>query len=102
MSRITMSPFIVFCNKHRDEIRAANPNVQFGEIARLLSTRWKETSQFERMAYVVPSSVRANAILPRETRSASAPTPSEPEVRRSSRLRNKRLGLDFWGLKINK
>jgi hypothetical protein len=102
-----VSPFIVFCNEHRDEIKAANPNVQFGEIGRLLAIRWKEMSDRERMAYVVPYSARlANGIPPRETRHAPAPTPattpSEPEMRRSSRLRNKRLGLDFWGLKINK
>jgi hypothetical protein len=92
MSR-PISPFIAFCKANRDEVKAANPNANFGDIAKILTTLWKE-----KCAYVEP---RHDYVL-RERAPASAPAPAnEPELRRSARLRNKRLGLNFWGCKIN-
>lgn len=83
------SPFIAFCNAKRAEVKAANPNANFGDIARLLSVAWKELNGIEKSAYKAPH--KNNAV---------ATSYCEPGLRRSSRLRNKRLGLDFWGLKI--
>ena len=82
MSR-PVSPFITFCYAKRDEVKAANPNAEFGEIARILSSLWKEKT-----AYVEPRRVQLVASV------------NEPGLRRSSRLRNKNLGLDFWGLRV--
>jgi len=83
-----VSPFIAFCKAKRDEVKAANPKAEVGDMGRLLSARWKELSESEKAVYSFPRSVSKNE--------------SEPVLRRSARLRNKSLGLDFWGLKINK
>lgn len=82
-----VSPFIAFCHAKRDELKAANPTADMG---RMLAMLWKDMSVTERMAYADLS--KSNRI--------SLQTENPQEVRRSSRLRNKRLGLDFWGLKI--
>jgi hypothetical protein len=89
MSKRAVSPFIAFCNAKRDDFKAANPNADFCDISVLLAIRWKEMSNSERKSYV-------------EKRATPEPVVAEPELRRSSRLRNNRLGLDFWGLKIKK
>jgi hypothetical protein len=93
MSTRPVSPFIAFCNSRRDEVKAANPNAEFGKIGMLLSTLWKNMSQSEKDAYAQPR--KAPEPVP-------APVQNEPELRRSSRVRNKNLGLNFWGNKINK
>ena len=83
-----VSPFIAFCYANRDDVKAANPKANFGDIARILMNLWKEMNNEER----VPThdySLRERA------------PKNEPELRRSARLRNKRLGLNFWGCKIN-
>jgi len=80
----TESSYIAFCNAMRDEVRAANPTAEFGQMGRLLRARWNNMSENEKASYAVSSQ-------------------SEPCVfglRRSSRLRNKRLGLNFWGIKL--
>jgi hypothetical protein len=82
----TTSPFIAFCNAKRAEVKAANPNANFGDIARLLSVAWKELNETKKSAYKAPHKNNESE--------------SEPGLRRSSRLRNKRLGLNFWGTKI--
>jgi hypothetical protein len=92
MSTRAVSPFIVFCNSKRGELAAAYPKTNFGEIGVKLAVLWKSMSDSERRAYAEPR----NDVV------ASTACSSEPELRRSSRLRNKRLGLDFWGRKINK
>jgi len=82
-----MTPFIAFCYAKRDEVRAANPMARFGDMSRLLSARWKELSESEKSAYAVPR--HDGFVISNE----------DSGLRRSSRLRNKRLGLNFWGLK---
>jgi len=80
----TESSYIVFCKAMRDEVRVANPTAEFGQMGRLLRARWNNMSETEKASYAVRSQ-------------------SEPCVfglRRSSRLRNKRLGLNFWGIKL--
>jgi len=86
-----MTPFIAFCYAKRDEVRAANPMARFGDMSRLLSARWKELSESEKSAYAVPRNSHKNDgfVISNE----------DSGLRRSSRLRNKRLGLNFWGLK---
>jgi len=80
------SPFIEFCYANRDAVKAENPTAGFGEIGKLLSARWIELTAAEKAVYSeTPNTVRVE---------------QEPELRRSSRLRNKRLGRDFWGLKV--
>ena len=93
MSR-AVSPFIAFCYAKRDEVKAANPKANFGDVARILAILWKEMNNEERAP--------THDYSLRERVAASAPAPAnEPELRRSARLRNKRLGLNFWGCKIN-
>jgi len=88
-----MTPFIAFCYAKRAEVRDANPMARFGDMSRLLSARWKELSESEKSAYADPRYGHKNDgyVLPHE----------ESGLRRSSRLRNKRLGLNFWGVKLN-
>ena len=85
---MSTNPFIKFCHEKRDEVKAANPNANPGDVARILSSLWKETKQIETPVYVEPHTTRSSS--------------PEAGLRRSSRLRNKRLGLDFWGLKLKK
>jgi hypothetical protein len=86
MSRQTVSPFIEFCKANREEVKAANPTANFGDMGRLLKVRWDELNEAKKSAYQVKK----------------PDTSDEPGLRRSSRLRNQRLGLDFWGLKLKK
>lgn len=87
----TFSAYIAFCKVNRDEVKAANPGAQFGDMGRLLRARWNKMSDREKAVYSKPRQVQVDS---------STNVQSEHGVRRSSRLRNKRLGLDFWGLKI--
>ena len=90
MSR-PVPPFIAFCHANRAEVKAANPKANFGDIALILTSLWKEMNESKKAEYVHPRPVQVVAPAPA----------TEPEVRRSARLRNKRLGLNFWGCKIN-
>jgi hypothetical protein len=49
-----ISPFIAFCDAHRDKVKAANPNAAFGETSRLLTQLWNELSDSEKAAYRNP------------------------------------------------
>jgi hypothetical protein len=83
------SPFIEFCYANRDAVKAENPTAEFGEIGKLLSARWIEQKNAEKAVYSEPrNTVRFQV------------AEQEPELRRSSRLRNKRLGRDFSGRKL--
>jgi hypothetical protein len=55
MSNRAVSPFIVFCYLNRDEVKAANPTAEFGDMGRLLAVLWREMSQSERMVYAEPA-----------------------------------------------
>jgi len=99
-----MTPFIAFCYAKRDEVRAANPMARFGDMSRLLSARWKELSESEKSAYAVPR--HDGFVISNEESAYAVPrhdgfviSNEDSGLRRSSRLRNKRLGLNFWGLK---
>jgi hypothetical protein len=83
----TTSPYISFCNAKRHEVKAANPNAAFGDIAKLLRNIWNELSESEKASYNHKNNEDVNG-------------QPEPVVRRSNRLRNKRLGLNFWGIKL--
>ena len=80
------SPFIEFCYANRDAIKAENPTAKFGEIGKLLSARWIE--QKKAVYSDAPNPIRVEV------------AEQEPELRRSSHLRNKQLGVDFWGRKL--
>ena len=90
MSNSTASSFVEFCRSHREEVRAANPSATFKDMGKILLARWNELNQSKKTA---PATAPAHVIAPEE---------NNAELRRSSRLRNKRLGLNFWGCKINK
>ena len=81
---MSTNPFIKFCHEKRDEVKAANPNANFGDIGMILASLWKEMNQIERTTRV---------------KSRRQVSEADSGLRRSARLRNKRLGLDFWGLK---
>jgi hypothetical protein len=46
-----MSAFILYCNAARNEFRAANPDVPFGDVAKLLSANFKALTAEERAAW---------------------------------------------------
>lgn len=83
---LSRSPFIEFCFANRDAVKAANPKAGFGEIGKLLSALWIEQ---KKAVYSEP-----------RTKVNFQVAESEPELRRSARLRNKQLGVDFWGRKL--
>jgi len=80
-----MSPYIAFCHARRDELRAANPTANFGDIAKILAALWKSKTQSERDAYANVAQTAADKMVTREST-------NEPVLRRSSRLRNQQLG----------
>lgn len=87
----TFSAYISFCKAKRAEVKAANPNLSLGYTSPILFRLWKELSESEKSAYGDPHSFNSNK---------NNKAQSESGLRRSSRLRNKRLGLNFWGTKI--
>ena len=87
INKMSTNPFIKFCQEKRDEVKAANPNANFGDIGMILASLWKEMNQIERTPRV---------------ESRSQVTEADPGLRRSARVRNKRLGLNFWGLTLKK
>ena len=46
-----MSAFILYCNAARNEFRAANPNVPFGDVGKLLSENFKALTAEERATW---------------------------------------------------
>lgn len=69
----TGSAYIAFCKAKRHEVNEA----KFGDKGKILRALWNKMSDSEKAIYT-----------------------KEPVLRRSSRLRNKQLGLNFWGNKI--
>lgn len=43
-----LSSFMLFSQKHRDEIKAKNPDVSFGQVGKLLGQSWKDISPEEK------------------------------------------------------
>ena len=43
-----LSPFIIFCNERRGEIKAQNPDLSFGDLVRRISEDWVKLSPEER------------------------------------------------------
>jgi hypothetical protein len=86
-TRSSVSPFIAFCKANSVELRTANPTAKIGDIGGLMWDRWSKLSEVEKAVY--RPAIRSRESVP----------PSEPTLRHSARLRNKQLGLDFWGLK---
>lgn len=87
MNKKSPSAFIKFCEEKREEVKAANPYANIGDVGMILASMWKEMKQIERTTHVEPGSQVTEPVS---------------GVRRSSRLRNKRLGVNFWGLKLKK
>jgi hypothetical protein len=88
-TRSASAPYIEFCKAKRDEVRASNPTAKFGDMGRLLLAIWKEMSESEKAAY---ANIDENNVV--------ASNQCEQGLRRSSRLRNKRLGINFFGNKL--
>lgn len=88
----TNSPFIAFCNANRERVKSSNPNVEFGHTAHLLSDEWKQLNDNEKAVYA--NTQKNHGIT------TNSQSPNVLGLRRSSRLRNKRLGLDFFGCKL--
>jgi len=93
-----MSGYIAFCIANREEVKAANPSAEFGDMGCLLRTRWNGLSESEKAMYDKPP------VKVQNDQNIEPTQDNEPDqvLRRSSRLRNKRLGLNFWGLKEKK
>ena len=94
---MSTNPFIKFCHAKREEVKAANPNILFGEMGLILGSIWKGMSDSEKAVYY--TDVR---LVPTRRSIPRAEAEADTGLRRSSRLRNNRLGLDFWGLKLKK
>jgi len=45
------SPFIVFCNEKRPEVKAKNPEATFGEMGKILGAMWKGLSESQKLSY---------------------------------------------------
>ena len=92
-----MTPFSVFFRENHAKFAADNPEESFACIVRLARNSWEDMKRSEQEAYSESRNVNLGEIRTQ----VNVPTSEQP-LRRSSRLRNKRLGLDFWGLKLNK
>lgn len=57
------SPFIVFCNEKRPEIKAKNPEATFGEMGKLLGTAWKALSDSQKAVSFMLFFVAGNPLL---------------------------------------
>ena len=38
----SLSPYIQFCNKHRNQVKKDNPGASFGELGKILGKMWRE------------------------------------------------------------
>jgi hypothetical protein len=45
------SAFLIYCEEHRDQLKKENPDLSFGEIAKLLGEKWKQLSEDEKEIY---------------------------------------------------
>lgn len=46
-----MSSYMFFANDNRDSVRAENPGIAFGEIGKILGTKWKAMSEAKKKPY---------------------------------------------------
>lgn len=46
------SAYIFFSKKERTDIKDKNPKISFGEIAKLIGTKWKQISEKDKKKYV--------------------------------------------------
>jgi hypothetical protein len=90
----SLSAYIAFCEANRDDVKAI-PRIKSGDIDPFLKSMWKHMEESERAVYRNPNRIRSSTLKIR----SSTPT-NELGLRRSGRLRNKRLGLNFWGVKL--
>lgn len=47
----SLSPFIIFNKDNREKIKAANPDVTFGELGKLIGSAWKSLNEFDKKSY---------------------------------------------------
>lgn len=40
-----LSPYIIFCSKNREKVKAANPGASFGELGKLLGALWSNLDE---------------------------------------------------------
>jgi hypothetical protein len=53
----SLSAFIIFNKENREKIKAANPDVTFGELGKLIGNAWKSLDQKQRLIYQQKSEV---------------------------------------------
>ncbi|KAK3830482.1 MAG: HMG box protein [Linnemannia elongata] len=46
-----LSAYLLFCNDHRDSVKAKNPDASFGEIGRKLGDMWRGYSDSQKAPY---------------------------------------------------
>ncbi|KAG0283358.1 Non-histone chromosomal protein 6 [Linnemannia gamsii] len=46
-----LSAYLLFCNDHRDDVKAKNPDASFGAIGRLLGDMWRGYSESQKAPY---------------------------------------------------
>eukprot|EP00898_Chlorokybus_atmophyticus_P008929 jgi/Chlat1/9037/Chrsp94S08306 len=47
-----LAPYMFFCKDRREDIKAENPDVSFGEIGKILGQEWSSMSDKEKRPYV--------------------------------------------------
>lgn len=81
----TPSAYINFCNHHRKNIKADNPNLTFGEVAKALGSLWKQQSADEKQKYKDPAYVNADNA---SATTAPAPVDDGKKVKRARKVKN--------------
>lgn len=47
----SLSPFIIFNKDNREKIKAANPDVTFGELGKLIGNAWRDLNETDKSIY---------------------------------------------------
>lgn len=66
----TMSGFIMFQSKHRNDIKAKYPNATFGQLSKIMSETWKTMPQNEKTMWR-EEAIKSNAINREQNRNAA-------------------------------
>ncbi|CAN6631340.1 non-histone chromosomal protein 6A [Trichomonascus vanleenenianus] len=47
----SLSAYMFFANEQRDNVRAENPNITFGQVGKILGERWRALSEGDKAPY---------------------------------------------------
>lgn len=46
-----MSAYILYSNAHRNDVNKENPGIKFGDVAKIISAKWKDASDSEKKKF---------------------------------------------------